>query len=73
MFYCFFIFGFDTKDAIYPKNTAAEIPPAAEAVPPVNAPTKPISCTFLIAPLARRFPNPVKGTVAPAPAKSTNF
>jgi len=41
--YCFFIFGFDTRDAIYPKNTAAEIPPAAAAVPPVNAPTRPIS------------------------------
>jgi len=46
---------------------------AAAIVPPVNAPTKPISCTFLIAPFARRLPKPVKGTVAPAPAKSTSF
>ena len=69
--YCFFIFGFETREAIYPKNTAAAIPPAAAAVPPVNAPTKPDSCTFWIAPFARRLPKPVKGTVAPAPAKST--
>ena len=69
--YCFFIFGFEIKDAIYPKNTAAAIPPAAAVVPPVNAPTKPISWTFCTAPLASKFPNPVKGTVAPAPAKST--
>ena len=56
---------------MYPKKTAAAIPPAAAAVPPVNAPTNPISCTFCIAPLASKFPKPVKGTVAPAPAKST--
>lgn len=71
--YCFFILGLETRDAIYPKNTAAAIPPAAAAVPPVNAPIKPFSCTFLIAPLASKFPKPVKGTVAPAPAKSTSF
>ena len=47
--------------------------PAAAAVPPVNAPTSPFSWTFFIAPLARRLPKPVKGTVAPAPAKSTIF
>jgi len=28
-FYSFFIFGFDTNDAIYPKNTAAAIPPGS--------------------------------------------
>ena len=70
-FYYLFIFGFETSDAIYPKNTAAAIPPDAVVMPPVNAPTKPDSCTFCIAPLARRLPKPVKGTVAPAPAKST--
>ena len=56
---------------MYPKNTAAAIPPAAAAVPPVKAPTNPFSCTFWTAPLASKLPNPVKGTVAPAPAKST--
>ena len=45
--------------------------PETPVVPPVNAPTKPISWTFCTAPLASKFPNPVKGTVAPAPAKST--
>ncbi len=47
--------------------------PAAAAVPPVKAPIIPFSCTFFIAPLARRFPKPVRGTVAPAPAKSISF
>ena len=47
--------------------------PAAAAIPPVNAPISPDSWTFFIAPFARRFPKPVKGTVAPAPAKSTSF
>lgn len=63
--------GLEISDAIYPKNIAAEIPPAAAAVPPVKAPTRPISCTFFIAPFASKFPKPVRGTLAPAPAKST--
>ena len=71
--YCFFIFGLETSEAIYPKNIAAAIPPAAAAAPPVKAPMKPSVFAFSIAPLANRLPKPVKGTVAPAPAKSTNF
>lgn len=71
--YCFFIFGFETRAAIYPKNIAAAIPPAAAAVPPVNAPIRPSVSAFFIAPFASKLPKPVKGTVAPAPAKSTNF
>ena len=55
------------------KRLLPKFRPAAAIVPPVNAPTNPFSWTFLIAPFARRFPKPVKGTVAPAPAKSTNF
>ena len=47
--------------------------PAVAAVPPVNAPISPVSWTFFIAPFARRLPKPVKGTVAPAPAKSTKY
>ena len=72
-FYCFLILGLETREAIYPKNIAAEIPPAVAEVPPINAPISPNSWTFLIAPLARRFPKPVKGTLAPAPAKSTKY
>ncbi len=30
----FFIFGLATSEAIYPKKTAAEIPPAAALIPP---------------------------------------
>lgn len=43
LIYCFFIFGFEISDAMYPKNIAAEMPPAAAIVPPVKAPTRPIS------------------------------
>lgn len=52
---------------------AAEIPPADAAVPPVIAPRRPSVSAFFIAPFASKFPNPVRGTVAPLPAKSTNF
>jgi len=51
------------------KNIAAAIPPAAAFIPPVNAPNSPISFTPLMAPFAKFAPNPVSGTVAPAPAK----
>lgn len=49
---------------------AAAIPPAAAFVPPVNAPIKPASFTSEITPLLSRLPKPVRGTVAPQPAKS---
>lgn len=71
--YCFFIFGLESREAIYPKNIAAAIPPLAAAAPPVKAPKIPSVLTFSIAPVASKLPNPVKGTVAPAPANSTNF
>ena len=71
--YFFFIFGFETKEAIYPKKIAAAIPPAAAFIPPVKAPTKPFSCTSEITPLLNKLPNPVKGTVAPQPAKSIKY
>jgi len=71
--YCFFILGFEISDARYPKNTAAAIPPADALTPPVKAPTSPFDCTPSIAPFAKLYPNPVRGTVAPAPAKSTKY
>jgi len=69
----FFILGLDINEAIYPKNTAEAIPPAAAEVPPIKAPTNPCSPTSFMAPFASKLPKPVRGTVAPAPAKSTNF
>jgi len=39
----------------------------------MKAPTSPCSPTSLIAPFASKLPNPVRGTVAPAPAKSISF
>ena len=71
--YCFFIFGFAINEAKYPKKIAAAIPPAAFFIPPVNAPKSPEVLTPSIAPLAKLYPNPVRGTVAPAPAKSTKY
>ena len=71
--YCFFILGLETNDAIYPKNIAAAIPPAAALIPPVNVPINPEFSTSSITPFARRLPNPVNGTVAPQPAKSIKY
>ena len=36
--YCFFILGLASREAMYPKNTAAAIPPADALTPPINAP-----------------------------------
>lgn len=71
--YCFLILGFETKDAIYPKNIAADIPAAAALVPPIKAPMKPFEPASVIAPFASKLPNPVRGTVAPQPAKSITY
>ena len=71
--YCFFILGLEIREAIYPKNTAAAIPPLLALRPPVNAPINPFSLTASIVPLAKLYPNPVRGTVAPVPAKSTRY
>ena len=65
--------GFAINEARYPKNIAAAIPPAAFFIPPVNAPKNPADFTPSIAPFAKLYPNPVRGTVAPAPAKSTKY
>lgn len=71
--YCFLILGFDTKEAIYPKKIAAAIPAADAFTPPIKAPINPLFLTSSIAPLASVLPNPVRGTVAPHPAKSTKY
>ncbi len=55
-----------------PKNIAADIPPAAPAIPPVNTPINPSVSTAFFTPSNRTLPNPVSGTVAPAPANSTS-
>ncbi len=49
---------------------AAVIPPALALKPPVSAPNHPFCATASRTPLARVAPNPVSGTVAPAPANS---
>ncbi len=71
LFYCFFICGLAIRAAIYPKKIAAAIPPLEAFNPPVKAPSNPFSLTPSIAPFASKFPNPVRGTVAPLPAKLT--
>ena len=44
----------------------------AAEIPPVNAPRMPISCTAFLTPVDRPWPKPVRGTLAPSPAKSTS-
>lgn len=73
VYYCFFIFGFAIKEARYPKNIAAAIPPADAFTPPINAPSKPEFWASVIAPLAKLAPKPSSGTVAPQPAKSITY
>ena len=51
------------------KNTAAAIPPAVAINPPVKIPRTPEDCAAPIAPFAREAPNPIIGTLIPAPAK----
>ena len=65
--------GRNRRLAARPAVMAVVIPPAAAFSPPVKMPRKPSLSTASRTPLARVFPKPVRGTVAPAPAKSTNF
>ena len=47
------------------ETTAAAMPPAVAESPPVRTPSQPSSATALATPLARAWPKPVRGTVAP--------
>lgn len=60
------------NEATIEKNIAAVIPPAVPVSPPVRIPIFPFSSTAFRTPSIREYPNPVSGTVAPNPAKSTN-
>ena len=53
-----------------PEKMAAVIPPADAFRPPMKIPGKPWLSTAFRTPSAKRFPKPVRGTVAPAPANS---
>ena len=50
-----------------PKNIAAAIPPAVACKPPVKIPKMPFALTAFIAPFANDAPNPIIGTLIPAP------
>ena len=58
---------------MYPKKIAAAIPPLAALIPPVKAPIIPFEDTSDTTPFDKRFPKPVRGTVAPQPAKSIKY
>ena len=60
------------QENIYPNKIAEAIPADAAERPPVIAPKRPFFAPS-IAPLAKRYPNPEIGTVAPALAKSTIY
>ena len=68
----FYVFGFDLKisDTRKPNNNDADIPPAEAVSPPVITPKNPFSSIAFFTPSVNSEPNPVSGTVAPAPAKS---
>ena len=68
----FFVLGLKINAFRYPKNIAAPMPPAVAVMPPAKIPVKPFSKIIFCVPVAKEWPNPVNGTVAPAPAKSTN-
>ena len=51
----------------------AQIPAAQAVRPPEKIPKNPCSAIAFLTPFARRYPNPLRGTVAPAPAKSISF
>ena len=53
-----------------PKIIAAVIPAAVAFRPPVRMPRAPLSSMASLTPFANVAPKPVKGTEAPAPAKS---
>ena len=53
-----------------PKRIAAVIPAAVAFSPPVRMPRAPLSSMASLTPFANVAPKPVKGTEAPAPAKS---
>ena len=63
--------GRNRRLASKPLMIATVIPPALAFKPPINMPRNPFSSTASRTPLARMLPNPVKGTLAPAPANST--
>ena len=73
MHFYFFVLGLNITAIKYPKNIDAVIPAAAPLIPPVKAPSNPISLTSFIAALANELPKLGRGTVAPAPPISTNL
>ena len=60
------------NNAINPNISAADTPTAHEVNPPVNSPRNPCSSIAFFIPFHKTLPNPVRGTVAPAPANLTN-
>ena len=62
----YFSFGLAMSAAKKAKIITAVSPPAAALIPPVKMPKIPIASTSFFTSMARRLPNPVNGTVAPA-------
>ena len=67
----YFSFGLKIRAIIKAKAIEAVTPVAADFIPPENIPINPTLLTSFITPFARLLPNPKRGIVAPAPAKST--
>ena len=66
----YFSFDLQHTPIIRPNTMAAVMPAEAAESPPVTAPRSPFVSTASRTPSARALPKPVRGTAAPAPAKS---
>ena len=55
------------------KTIDVAIPAAVAESPPVNIPIAPFSSMAFFTPSESAYPNPVRGTLAPAPAKSAIY
>lgn len=62
-----------TKATMRPLIIAAVIPAEPEESGPVTIPSQPVSFIISRVPLANVYPKPVRGTVAPQPAKLTRW
>ena len=70
----YILLGFVLKiyDEIRPKISADVIPALEEDIPPVIAPRSPSLSTASLIPLPIFAPNPIRGTLTPAPNKFCN-
>lgn len=70
LFCCYFCLLLNIIDHKSDKKRAVVMPVAVPFKPPEITPMSPFASTASFTPFASEYPNPVRGTVAPADAKS---